>query len=122
MKDTKVIVHSETEPTFVFGEEGLADTFREFHSLKMRYDHAKKGAAFEFFWFGALSTFAITQYNPFPENHVTPFWANTLLICGVLFWGICLYGSIRSIVRYKYKYKGEDVDKFMTILKKQPWR
>jgi len=114
----KIVVTSETHPPFVVGPEGLAEAFRIFWKIKGRYDYAKRGIYMEIFWICILS---FGMYN----NIYVDFWgipANYIIGIGLIFWGVCLYGSVRSIYNYKSRYKEDDMDIFMEELRKQPWR
>jgi len=121
MKKTKVVVHSETEPTFVFGEEGLAEAFRSYGKIKSNYDQAKYRVIMELFWVILLVACIITGKSPFPKE-ILSISSHYLLYIGVIFWGVCLYGSVRSIVIYISIYAGDETEMFMNELKKQPWR
>lgn len=74
----------------------------EFMKAKMHYDHAKSRLIIELIWVIGLLTFLIGGFNPFGDFASHP-WGNILLVIGIIFWGICLYGSIRSIVKYRYR-------------------
>jgi len=121
MKDTKVIVHSETEPTFVFGEKGLAEALRVFWEIKRNYDRSKYGFILELFWVILIGSLIVSGKNPFIDM-IGPIASKILLWAGLIFWSVCLYGSIRSIMIYKSRYTGDEMDMFMDELKKQPWR
>jgi len=117
-KKDKIVITSETHPTFVVGPEGLAEAFRVFWMIKGRYDYAKRGIWLEIFWVLLLSW---GMYN----NIYVDFWgvpADYIITAGIIFWGVCLYGSARNIYKYKSRYNGDEMDMFMEELRKQPWR
>ena len=117
----KRYVYKENGVDHVFTEASLAEALRVFWKVQGRYMTAKKGIILEIFWILLISLFMFQGENPFPEE-IKATVAGYLLIAGLIFWSVCLYGSIRSIVIYKRKYNGDNVEMFMNELKNQPWR
>jgi len=115
----RIVVTSETHPPFIVGPEGLAEAFRVFWDIKHRYDYAKRGIFMEIFWVLVISWMMyFGEYTP----TFGPLPLKYILTVGLIFWGVCLYRSVRSIYIYKSRYHGDEMDMFMEELRKQPWR
>jgi len=111
----RILVTSETKPSYVVGPEGLAEAFRVFWKIKGRYDYAKRGIWLELFWC------IIVWFVPF-STKIGPFTGDHLRYTLAAFWFGMLLWSAKSIYTYRSKYKGDETEMFLEELRKQPWR
>ena len=109
----KIIVTSETNPTFVFGKKGLDNALKTFWKKKRKYKISKMSFILNLFWC------AIIWFIPFSEK-IGPIPGEWIRYALATFWYVLLIHSILLWFQYK-RYCLDEVKSFTDELKKQPW-